>query len=755
MTPDPIETLPDEVDKGERIFGAWFPPPTEEEVAAAMQTDDPAAALVPEPDNTDAWEKWAVAILAAGAASVALDAAKSTAWLLARRLLLTTTLTDTTRRGVQAQIDLDPSPAAIVRAYGIPATRINTLAADPTRAAALLAERWRLVSDGETTATYVAGAIEAAAQAVADGTLPPGTEIEWNARYTSNICEECGYLDGQKQPPGSPWIGMYGDEYAGPGWHPGCRCGLTVINGKPLQKISLTAPESVKAELRRGLAWHEEGHSGDGLVPATVAWARKLAEGGKISRDKAVAMNAWFARHESDKSGKGFSPGDGYPSPGRVAWALWGGDPAIGWSAKLKRFFEGSMKKAAYTAEQRKEMATKGEAMPDGSFPIANKADMKAAIRSIGRAADPAAAKKHIRARAKALGMEDMLGAAMQKSAGVALRKGYSSMPQHWCPSPTLELPIPCTPADLTPGMVAGYPVEMQAEFCALYNALAQPIPTGAGYPSEQAYYLTMDRLRQRGWCEAPGEQWYRVEAMGLPADYETDETGETMDIMGESSEEAPMLVEAQKALTVHLEKLRIDNAERVEAERLARQVAKAGRMISAENRKKLMDGHGKIMDGAAMIKDMIPAEDGGGEMPNEGIGKVSVIVKGDFAAVDGEQRVAFGFGVVATVNGKVVQDSQDDVIVDYASMEKAALVYAQSDRAGKLMHKGGVAYSVPFVVPMTNAIAKSLKMTTEKEGILIGMYFPNTPEGDAGWQLAKNGGGFSVGGKGERSPMT
>ena len=79
--------------------------------------------------------------------------------------------------------------------------------------------------------------------------------------------------------------------------------------------MKLTAPEGVRAELRRGLAWHEEGHSGDGLQPETVAWARRLADGAEITRDKAVKMRAWLARHEADKSGKGFSPGEGYPSP--------------------------------------------------------------------------------------------------------------------------------------------------------------------------------------------------------------------------------------------------------------------------------------------------------------------------------------------------------------------------------------------------------------------------------------------------------
>jgi HK97 family phage major capsid protein/HK97 family phage prohead protease len=52
-----------------------------------------------------------------------------------------------------------------------------------------------------------------------------------------------------------------------------------------------------------------------------------------MSPDTVITMSAWFARHESDKQGKGFSPGeDGYPSKGRVAWAAWGGDAGKSWS---------------------------------------------------------------------------------------------------------------------------------------------------------------------------------------------------------------------------------------------------------------------------------------------------------------------------------------------------------------------------------------------------------------------------------------
>jgi hypothetical protein len=44
-------------------------------------------------------------------------------------------------------------------------------------------------------------------------------------------------------------------------------------------------------------------------------------------------MASYLARHEVDKQGEGWSPGEtGYPSPGRVAWAAWGGDPAVSWT---------------------------------------------------------------------------------------------------------------------------------------------------------------------------------------------------------------------------------------------------------------------------------------------------------------------------------------------------------------------------------------------------------------------------------------
>jgi hypothetical protein len=51
-------------------------------------------------------------------------------------------------------------------------------------------------------------------------------------------------------------------------------------------------------------------------------------------------MISFFARHEVDKDAQGFRPGeDGYPSAGRIAWALWGGDAGKAWANAILREF--------------------------------------------------------------------------------------------------------------------------------------------------------------------------------------------------------------------------------------------------------------------------------------------------------------------------------------------------------------------------------------------------------------------------------
>lgn len=134
----------------------------------------------------------------------------------------------------------------------------------------------------------------------------------------------------------------------------------------PYDSIDFKVPKGVVAELKRGLAWHELGLSGDGLTPATVTWARRMSKGEDISPEKAIKMRAWLARHKSDKSGEGFSPGeDGFPSPGRVAWALWGGDAAESWSAKLVGQMEKADEKKGLEGLIVRELSTEADATPD------------------------------------------------------------------------------------------------------------------------------------------------------------------------------------------------------------------------------------------------------------------------------------------------------------------------------------------------------------------------------------------------------
>lgn len=68
-----------------------------------------------------------------------------------------------------------------------------------------------------------------------------------------------------------------------------------------------------------------------------------------------------------------------------------------------------SIAKKKFSAEKRKQLAGEGKALPDGSFPIEDKEDVKNAVHAHGRAKNPDEAKAHIKARAKTLGAEDSL----------------------------------------------------------------------------------------------------------------------------------------------------------------------------------------------------------------------------------------------------------------------------------------------------------------------------------------------------------
>ena len=89
--------------------------------------------------------------------------------------------------------------------------------------------------------------------------------------------------------------------------------------------------EAMAQEAERGLKWREEYNRGGTLVG--VARANQLKNRENLSASTVKRMHSYFSRHEVDKQGQGFSPGEeGYPSAGRIAWALWGGDPGQRWA---------------------------------------------------------------------------------------------------------------------------------------------------------------------------------------------------------------------------------------------------------------------------------------------------------------------------------------------------------------------------------------------------------------------------------------
>jgi hypothetical protein len=95
-----------------------------------------------------------------------------------------------------------------------------------------------------------------------------------------------------------------------------------------------TIPKAAQAEAQRALEWRKEHDRGG--TPVGVNTARTLAKGGQIGIEKVRHIAKYFPRHEIDKKAKGYEPGeDGFPSRGRIAWALWGGDAAWRWARAI------------------------------------------------------------------------------------------------------------------------------------------------------------------------------------------------------------------------------------------------------------------------------------------------------------------------------------------------------------------------------------------------------------------------------------
>jgi len=100
------------------------------------------------------------------------------------------------------------------------------------------------------------------------------------------------------------------------------------------KKTSYVPNNEMVRNAKRALKWKDEGFDGGTIIGLTRA--NQIVNKENLSEDTVVRMYSFFSRHEVDKKAEGFFSGqEGYPSNGRVAWDLWGGDAGFTWSSNI------------------------------------------------------------------------------------------------------------------------------------------------------------------------------------------------------------------------------------------------------------------------------------------------------------------------------------------------------------------------------------------------------------------------------------
>lgn len=106
-------------------------------------------------------------------------------------------------------------------------------------------------------------------------------------------------------------------------------------DGKALSDINTVPTDTMSNNAKRGLELRKE--YGRGGTSIGVARANQLVNKERLSPDTVLRMYSFFSRHEVDKQGRGFNSGEeGYPSAGKIAWLLWGGDAGFSWSTSKR-----------------------------------------------------------------------------------------------------------------------------------------------------------------------------------------------------------------------------------------------------------------------------------------------------------------------------------------------------------------------------------------------------------------------------------
>ena len=103
---------------------------------------------------------------------------------------------------------------------------------------------------------------------------------------------------------------------------------------RALSDIDLTPTKGMIEEAKKGKQWREEFGRGGTDVGLKTA---NMIINNELTPDRVTRMYSYLKRHEVDKEGEGFYPDqDGFPSAGRIAWALWSGDEGVKWSERKR-----------------------------------------------------------------------------------------------------------------------------------------------------------------------------------------------------------------------------------------------------------------------------------------------------------------------------------------------------------------------------------------------------------------------------------
>ena len=109
----------------------------------------------------------------------------------------------------------------------------------------------------------------------------------------------------------------------------------SLAGSKQMKALSFKPTSEMASNAEQALNWRKEFNRGGTAVGSTRA--TQLVNKENLSARTVLRMYSFFSRHEVDKQAQGFRSGEkGFPSAGRIAWGLWGGDEGFAWS-KRKR----------------------------------------------------------------------------------------------------------------------------------------------------------------------------------------------------------------------------------------------------------------------------------------------------------------------------------------------------------------------------------------------------------------------------------